>query len=1326
MSADPSALAQAPPPRRPRRLRWMWIALAIAGLVVVALAAGVAWLLKTPAGARFALDRAIGMAGDGVRYEGLEGAIGETLRVRTIEVSRPELYARIEDLEMRASPFEPLRGLLHVERLRARSVEVRTVDTGTAAKLPVTFAPPYRVRLDDGQIGTLRMGELTREAAAERDPARKRSLMEASRSGDLVVESIFVKGEGDEREWRVAEVRAQTVQGRASLSGRLQSASPFGLDARAALEGSAGERPYKATVRAKGTLKAIDAAVEGEVSGQPATGRVVVEPFATVPVRSLQLRAQDVDLSRHGAGPRTRLAVEVDLGSEGKAFAGPVRIANADPGPWDRGLLPFTAANARVVVTAEQVDVSDLNVALAGGGSAAGRATLRKSGVQADLALAQVDLAALHGELQKTRVTGRLAVAGDRSAQHFEVALRDPRFEVTGRAALAGERLDVQTATVRTGGGSVTATGGMSFAGRKEFRFEGRAEHFDPSAFFRTTKGDLNFTFSTSGTLAGEPAGQARVEIAPSTYAGLPASGRIHVAGDKRRIARADVNVAIGEARVAAQGSFGGRGDALDVTVRAPNLSALGRPFNVAIAGKLDAEVRLTGTFASPAGRITASGANLVLPSHVYVREARLRAEAGVEPDSPIDASLQARGVALGEETPPTPFAETIEAAIKGTRLAHRLEATAQMTRETALRAALQGGLDPHAKQLAWNGRIESLAMTGRGAFALEAPTALHASASRVEMGDARLKGEWGGAHVQVVRWTPRSLELKGSSPGIEIQNVARALRLGAAPRSNLVIAGDWDIRAGEDFNGTLNMRRVSGDLRVGEPRLPLGLRTLDLKAQAVQGRARATFTLDGERTGRIHGEGSGSIVRGKSGWELAPAAPVQGRVVAEHTNLEVLSPWLGVDARLAGRINADVAVSGTGADPRIAGQARAVDLTVREPQSGFEIERGQIVLRVSGKSVAIEQFSASTPWRPAQSAREHLRGVSMPEQGTITGEGTIDLGARSGGLRIKASQAVLTQTPTRFLAVSGEARLEAGDKGLAAVGAFKADAGWIGALESAPPSPSEDIVVVRSAAAPRPTREAGAEPIRIDARFSLGDHMYFEGRGLDTRLAGDIHVTGPPTALRATGTIRTLGGTYNGYGQKLSIERGVLRFNGPVDNPQLSVLAVRKGLAVEPGVEVLGSVLRPRVRLVSTPDVPEPEKLSWLVLGRGPSELAPGDASVLLAAATSMLGRNSPGSDLGKRFGLDEVKIGRADTNAILGTLPQSTVAGKTGSASAAEVVSVGKKLTRDVHLTYEQGLADAEGALKLAWQISQRFQLMARAGFLPGLDAVYRWSFK
>lgn len=1315
------------------RRHWFWRALAVVAAIVAVGVGVVLWVLTTPQGARLVLGKVQGMLGEGARLEGVEGSLGGQLRIKTIELSRPGLYVLVEDFEMDTSPVEPLRGRLHIYRVAAKRVEVRTASSEDTAKIPVTFEPPYALRIDDASLGELRFGHLTREAQAEKDVARRRQIMAVTRDQDFVAKNIFLKAEGGKSGWTIAEARAETTYGKAGVAGSLGTRPPFALDATVQASGSVGEHSYRANAKVKGTLEKIDAAVEGEFSGQHATARALLEPFANVPVRSVEARAQGVDLSRFAPGaPRTKLSLDVKLAGESKAtYGGPVKVENAEPGPWDRGLLPFNSAAARVVVAPGQVEVTNLAVALLGGGSASGRATLRNAGVEADLRIADVDLAALHRELQKTNVTGSVTVKGDRGAQRFEVALKDPRFEIEGRAGLGRERLDVETVRIRTGGGSVVAQGNMALAGRKEFRFEGKAQHLDPSAFVKTAAGDLNFTFATSGALAegGSAAdgasGELRIDIAPSQYAGQPASGRIAIAGDKSRIANADIQVALGEARVTAKGAFGRAGDAMDVQLRAPNLSVLAKPFGVQVSGRADADARLSGTFQSPAGRVSVTGANLVLPSNVRVKELALRAEAGSEPESPIDASLQAKGIALGKEA--TPFADSLEATLKGTRLAHRLDISTQMTRETSLRVAVQGGLDPRARAPAWNGRVESLALTGRGALSLAAPAALAVSAERVELGDATLRGEWGEARLAVTRWTPRSLDLKGSSAGIQVQNLVRSLRLGTIPRSTLVVAGDWDIHAAETFDGSLNLRRLSGDLRVGEPPLPLGLRELAVKVDAVRGRAKGMVSVVGDRLGRIEGEGSGMIVRSGAAWEFAQDAPLEAKLAADVPDLATLAPWLGQDAKAGGRLALNLMVSGTGADPRVSGEVRAQDLMLREPQTGFEVEHGEVALRVSGKTIAIERLTASTPWHPSDPARAKLQGMALPAAGTITADGSIELGGNTGEIRIKASQVPVTQLQTRFLALSGEAQLRATGEGVVATGNFEADAGWIGALESAPPSVSDDVVVVRAA---QPTTPADArakkDPIRIDARFALGDRVYFEGRGLDTRLTGELRITGDAAGgLRASGAIRTLGGTYKGYGQRLAIERGLLQFSGPIENPQLNVLALRKGLPVEAGVEVLGSVSRPRVRLVSSPDVPEAEKLSWLVLGRGPSELGPGDASVLVAAAASMLGKGD-GSDIGRKLGLDEVRIGRSDTGSVLGVLPQSTVAGRTGTAAAAEVVSVSKRLGRRVNLTYEQGLADTEGTLKIAYMISQKFMVLVRAGYLPGVDAVYRWTFE
>ena len=240
-----------------------------------------------------------------------------------------------------------------------------------------------------------------------------------------------------------------------------------------------------------------------------------------------------------------------------------------------------------------------------------------------------------------------------------------------------------------------------------------------------------------------------------------------------------------------------------------------------------------------------------------------------------------------------------------------------------------------------------------------------------------------------------------------------------------------------------------------------------------------------------------------------------------------------------------------------------------------------------------------------------------------------------------------------------------------------------------------------------------------------LGDQLFFSGRGLSTRLTGDVRLRGEPgRTLAATGSIRTDGGTYDAYGQKLAIERGVLAFQGPIENPQLNVLAVRPGeLPVVAGVEVIGTVARPQVRLYSRPDVPDSEKLAWLVLGRGPAEASEGDAATLFAAAHALLGVGSENRKLVRQLGFDELSIGRTGVSAL--GMPQSSIAGRTGATVGSETLTVGKRLSKDLYVSYQQGLADAQSSVRFAYQVTRRLQLLLTAGDKPGVDAVYRFTF-
>ena len=227
--------------------------------------------------------------------------------------------------------------------------------------------------------------------------------------------------------------------------------------------------------------------------------------------------------------------------------------------------------------------------------------------------------------------------------------------------------------------------------------------------------------------------------------------------------------------------------------------------------------------------------------------------------------------------------------------------------------------------------------------------------------------------------------------------------------------------------------------------------------------------------------------------------------------------------------------------------------------------------------------------------------------------------------------------------------------------------------------------------------------------------------------------VSGKPSQLHALGNVRIVDGIYNGYGQRLQIQRGVLTFSGPLENPALNVLAVRTGLPVEVGVQISGTALMPSVRLYSDTAMSDVEKLNWLVLGRAPGAGESQDRAMLTAAASALFAGQSDGtsSNLMRSLGIDEFGIRSGQPTASL--LPRETVAGtlRSGSSStaSADFVALGKRINDELYVTFEQAISGAEYWVALNYQLTRRLSLIARAGSTNALDLVYtltfdRWS--
>ncbi len=1291
-------------PRKPSLLRRIVAGGAWASVVsLVAAAAGAWWLLGTAAGARFVLESAAALAGG--RVGAVEGRLVGPLSVEAIEIVLPKATVRAKRVELDWSPVHLAGSELRVKRLHAASVEAVMPHSTEPAREPSTLVPPLRIHVD--------------QATADRVTVAT----QGEEKGAVELRDVSLRLAGDEAAWIVGGAEATTPIGRAKVAGTLAARSPFALDSKGELAGTRGQAAYRADFSATGRLAALDATLTGREGAIDGSARARIEPFAAVPLRSLEAKLAGVDLAAFVASPHTKLAIEARLAAaDGALLAGPVSVANSLAGPLDRERIPVESARGHVAIGKDRVEAKGLAIAFAGGGGASGDARWSGGKLDAKLAVREADLRAWHSTLRATRLTGDLVADASVDAQSFDVRLADPRFEIRGDARIAQGRLTVGKARLSRGAAFVEAGGTLELGASRAFRVEGRLERLDPAAFAKVPAGDLNATFVASGTLAGAPAAEATVEVERSRFAGLPAAGRLAFAVREGRLARADSHLAVGETRLVASGALGRAGDALDLELASPDLAPLGKAFGVAIGGRVDLKANLAGPFAALAGRASLEARNLSLPAGVTLASARGEVELGAGDAGAANGHLELEGIARrGAEAP---LARRASLSIKGTRSLHDLAAQVDFGDKGTVRAMLSGGVAPGAQLPEWLGRLETMEVSAATSFALAAPASLLVSAGRIELGEALLAGEFGDIRLAETRWTPGGLRARGSSSALVVRTVRQVLNVPGEIGSTLVLAADWDVTVGETVDGSVVIRRERGDVRLGEPRQALGLEVVSLRADAAGGRVKATMDVRGNRIGRWAAEASAMLRAGESGWEVSPVAPVSGRFEVDVPDLAWMAAWVGPEARTAGRLRGEGVLEGTARDPSWNGRLELSGLSLRDPTLGFEVTEGTVAVALKDRDARIERFDLAMPWEPSAEAARAIAGAKRPAKGTLTAEGAVDLGTRKGSVRVKAAAFPLTRLATRFLALSGEGRAEIDGTTTTLTGDFRADAGWFGIPASAPPSLSDDVIVDRGRAVAPEGRSA--ERVRLDLRVDLGDQLYFNGRGFATRLAGSLRLAGEPGAnLRTTGTIRAVGGTYDAYGRTLTLERGALNFQGPVDNPGINVLALRKGLPVEAGVEVYGTVARPKAKLVSIPDVPDPEKLAWLVLGRGQGDVSAADAAILLQAANALLGTNAPGRQkiLGG-LGIDEVRVGH-DSTSILGTMPQRTVAGSTSASTVKDVVTVGASLTDDIRVTYRQGLADAQGSLLFAYKYSRSLEFILRAGYLQGADVAYRFSF-
>ena len=1341
-----------PPPAAPRRRSRLHLALAVLlpALGTVVATAGLGWWWSGSEGSLNQtlqalapegwLTRALAAAGvpsqdmGRLQAEGVTGSLrqgGRIARLRWRQTDAASATAlEADDVALRWQPAELLNGRLQIDTLAVKTLTLHRSPAATPTPplqslvLPLPIAVSFSA--DEVQVqgaGAVRLSGVRGHYAygVEGSPDAIKGVADKPITAihQLRLDALtLARGQYQ----GTVSVQANTPMAlQANLSGQVSSQAPAGADV--ALTAQA-----KLTGQLSGAEAALDMTAHVRTQAQAATGRAGAPattldatarllPWADQPVHSAEVSLGRVNLADFWpVAPATDLSGTVHARPDGAGWQARLALRNARPGPWDRQLLPVQSLDATVQQLSDRWAVPALSARL-GDGTLQGQGEWRAGGApaadgaapwQGKIRFTSINPAALHGALARARLDGQAQARAQGAATAFEATITPGKGRDALPASLQGLTLGQAHAAGQWQGDTVTLRDLSVQAAQARLQGQG-VLHLARRSF-------------TGQANAGFPGGSASFK------------GAVQLANLQRTEGEIQASLTQAEAAWAWLKSLPG----------VPGLSPDWRGWGVQGRAELTASIAQTVK------------ARLDLPSLVLQAPPDNR---GMAP-----APWRANALQLALEGPWPALAVEARGSLDHAPWRAMLDSRAvldltQLQQGQAIVSRVGVSVQDSARSLAW--ALQSAGQDGKGdKDSTAAPLTLRWKADAVELlpGSLRLvpqdlagynapRNEAVTLAWQQLLWDAQGLRTQGRLSQLTLAWVDWLAGPQAQPLADLglsgqmVFDGDWDVRWPADGRSAVRvnagLQRSSGDLRLalddGSPGLPApagatvptavaaGLREASWRVSTESlgdgGIAlRSQLRWSSERAGTVNAEASTRLRADSQGWSWPADAALRGTLTAQLPQIGVWSLLAPPGWRMRGTMAAQATLEGTRAAPQWRGQLQADQLALRSVVDGIEFINGQLRATLAGDKVVIDRF-----------ALEGAGGAKAGGQLTASGSAQWALPPATAAarrvphidLQVALDRLRVSSRPDRRLVVSGQAQASLAGPRLQLRGKLRADQASFTLPDEFTPALGSDVVVrPRQAAsasavpaAPAKGQAAGQAVVPdVQLDLDLGTNFAVQGLGLKARLEGALQVRSSPDQAvpRLLGEVRATSGTYRAYGVNLALETGLLRFAGPYDNPSLDILAIRPNITQRVGVQVTGTAQLPVVRLYAEPELPDTEKLSWLVLGR--SAAGPGgEAAILQQAALSLLGRpgNTLEGGLASKLGLDELSYRSGGVNAD-------------GSVSSA-AVSLGKRLSSKLYVVYGQSLTSSVGTISILYELSRRLTLRAKAGEDNVLELIF-----
>ena len=629
----------------------------------------------------------------------------------------------------------------------------------------------------------------------------------------------------------------------------------------------------------------------------------------------------------------------------------------------------------------------------------------------------------------------------------------------------------------------------------------------------------------------------------------------------------------------------------------------------------------------------------------------------------------------------------------QGTLADHQLTASATHT-DGQIELSAKGGLQNQQ----WRGTVQNLSLrdTPAGNWRLTDPINLSVAANEFSSSMLCLVNQQGAQACIKPAWSAQT----GVNATGNLQRVPLVMLRPWLPE-NINPAGI----ANADYRLEQRAGKPVGQLTLRLPNSSLSLRDTNGKIETLNyANASADLALN-DRQLDVQGQFdlvNYGQVRADGRLDLSPNDGnhrINARITAAMPDISWAQRFSTQIDQLKGSVNGNLLINGLLKNPSVTGEAKLVNGQVLLVETGALLNGINLTMQANGADRAL------------------INGSLRAGPGQMTANGTLwlsDLPNWRAEVGLQGNNLKLMDTHEVQAWVTPNLQINASPTKIAITGNVVVPEGII-TLRELPQGTnglSEDVVIVGRQTKARTPVLTNAQDSKLDIQpnvtIELGDKIKFSGFGLDARLTGKLQILRTRQDIVAEGVLNVVDGAYKAYGQNLTIEKGRLVFNGPIDNPGLDIRAIRtvEEGDIKVGISLAGTVKQPESTLFSTPQQTQSDTLSYLLTGRAMSTLSGDQSSLLMDAITQLgiAGGESLAQQLGGRLGIDEVGL-----KAKNGDIQQSEL-------------SLGKRLGPRLYVRYIVSLFDSLQRLAITYQINKRLQLEAKTGLNQSVDLIYK----